>query len=167
MKLITNGLLQKTNNSLKHFMVHLKSSFFSIVFFACLFSLLGYFIPKAYFTWFDKTVYYTIKVPIEVEKEVYKSGDIVTVKIERNALIDTQGISIRELILVNQNGNNEVFKYNTNLAINVGKEIVYVDWLLPPNIKNGVYFFQGIVSYPVRGITKFTSFCTEKFEVKN
>lgn len=147
--------------------VSIKDSIFSIVLFAALFSVLGYYIPRAYYTWFDQTVYYSIEVPIQVEKEVYKSGDIVTVQIKRSALIFTQGISIRELTLVDQNGNHEVFTYNTNLAINEGSEIVTADWLLPPNIKNGVYFFQGVVSYPVRGITKFTPFCTEKFTVKN
>ena len=152
---------------INHLLEHLKESIFSIVLFATLFSVLGYYIPRAYFTWFDQTVYYTIKVPVEVEKDVYKSGDIVTVRIERSALIDTQGISIRELILVDEKGNREVFRYNTNLAINAGKEDVTVDWLLPPNIKDGVYFFQGVVSYPVREITKVTPFCTERFEVKN
>lgn len=152
---------------MKDFISRLKESVFSMIFFAALFSVLGYYIPRAYYTWFDQTVYYNIKVPIDVEKEVYKSGDIVTVQIERTALIDTQGISIRELTLVGENGNTEVFSYTTNLAINAGKEMVIVDWLLPPNIKDGVYFFQGVVSYPVRGITKFTPFCTEKFTISN
>lgn len=145
----------------------IKERIFSMVFFAALFSVLGYYIPRAYFTWFDQTIYYSIEVPIQVEKEVYQSGDIVTVDIIRTALLDTQGVSIRELTLVGENGNTEVFTYNTNLAINAGKEHVRVDWLLPPNIKDGVYFFQGVVSYPIRDITKFTSFCTEKFTIKN
>lgn len=152
---------------ISHLISHLKDSLFSIVLFATLFAVLGYYIPRAYFSWFDRTVYYTIKVPIEVEKDIYKSGDTVTVSIERSALIDTQGISIRELILVDENGNKEVFRYNTNLAINAGKENITVDWVLPLNIKDGVYFFQGVVSYPIRGITKFTPFCTERFTIKN
>lgn len=144
-----------------------QESIFHIIFLAALFSILGFYVPRAYFTWFDQTVYYSIKVPVEVEMETYKSGDIISVEIERNALVDTQGISIRELILVDSNGNHEVFRYNTNLAINAGQEKVKIDWLLPPNIKDGVYFFQGVVKYPVRDITKFTSFYTEKFTVKN
>ncbi len=157
----------KFTSFIKGVIGHFQESIFHIIFFASLFSLLGYYIPKAYFTWFDHTVYYTIKVPIDIEKEIYKSGDIVGVEIERTALFDTQGISIRELILVDEKGNREIFRYNTNLAINAGKEKMNVDWLLPPNIKNGVYFFQGVVSYPIRGITKFTPFYTEKFTVRN
>ncbi len=152
---------------INHLLEHLKNSIFSIVIFATLFSVLGYYIPRAYFSWFDQTIYYTIKVPVEVEKDIYKAGDIVTVEIERNALITTQGVSIRELILIDEKGNKEVFRYTTDLAINAGKEKVNVDWVLPPNIKDGVYFFQGVVSYPIRGITKFTPFCTEKFTIKN
>lgn len=152
---------------MKEFINRLKESLFSMIFFAALFSVLGYYIPRAYYSWFDQTIYYSIETPIQVEKEVYKPGDIVTVNIIRKAVLDTQGISIRELNLVDEKGNIEVFTYNTNLAINAGKENIKVDWLLPPNLKDGVYFFQGIVSYPIRGITKYTPFCTERFTVKN
>lgn len=161
------NLVAKAQSLMRVFGNHFKDSVFHMVFFATLFAVLGYYLPKAYFTWFDQTVYYSIKVPIEVEKEAYKAGDIVTVEIDRTALITTQGISIRELILVDEKGNKEVFRYNNNLAINAGSEKLNVEWLLPPNIKDGVYFFQGVVSYPIRGITKFTPFCTEKFTVKN
>lgn len=167
MKLTLKEVSTELKGLIKIFTIQFKESAFHMIFFAILFSMLGYYIPKAYFTWFDHTSYYSIKVPIEVEKEIYKSGDIVSVEVDRTAIFDTQGTSIRELILVGDNGNKEIFRYNTNLSINSGREKISVDWLLPPKIKDGIYFFQGVVSYPVRGITKFTPFYTEKFIIKS
>lgn len=144
---------------------HFKKSIMHILFFACAFAILGYYIPRCYFTHFDKTVYYRIDNPVEIEKEVYASGDKVTATITREALIDLQAVSIKELALVNSN--KEVAHEKTDLAINAGKEVVNTVWCLPQNLEDGIYYFRGVISYSIRGIEKTTTFYSEEFEVKN
>ena len=144
---------------------HAKHNLLDIMIFAVGAVILGYYIPVIYFRYFDHTAYYSIVSPIEVEKACYKAGDMVTVEITRKALLDLQGVSIRELTLTSLN--KEITHEVTNLALNVGSSKIMTDWKLPDNLADGVYYFKGVVSYQVRGINKTTSFYSETFTVKN
>lgn len=140
---------------------------FHIIFFASAFAFLGQYIPQTYYQYFDKTVYYEIKVPAPIEPRDYKACDMVDVYIIRKSLIDGQGDSIINLSLVkDNNGTRErVTTENRRVSITQGEGTIITHWAIHCDVKAGKYFFEGTIKYQVRGIDKYTPFYTDYFEV--
>lgn len=144
-----------------------------ILFFMTFFSVLGYFIPKIYYMYFDKTIYYQVKLPIKTEKVVYHPCEYVKVSVERKSLVDLSAEAIIELRLIKEDGsgNREILnKENRKLTILKSKDdkfnVIGSYWYLPCKIYGGRYVFEGTVSYEVNGIKKYTPLQTEEFIVE-
>lgn len=144
---------------------HAKNNVLFILGCALVFAFLGQAIPNIYFRYIDKTVYYEIKSPVEVEKSEYKPGETVVVEFNRNSLICTEATSVVDLVLYENN--REVTHYKRDIALDIGKQKVQAIFDLPQNLTPGNYFFRGVVSFRVRDVPKTASFYTDTFDVKN
>lgn len=135
---------------------------------AAIFSLLGFYVPKIYFTYFDNQVYYKINNPITVEQKTNIQCSYIDAYIHREALIDIKGSSTKQLTLirVDKAGLRErIASYYTDIQAEAGESTVIAHWKLPCDIPNGTYIFEGVAEYMVRDIRKTTRFYTERFEV--
>lgn len=147
----------------QHWFDHAKSNIVTIAIFTIAAMIIGQGVPDLYFKYFDKTVYYSIKNPVPVEGIVHRPGEEVIIEISRDSLVTTDAVSVSELVLYSENM--EVEHYRRDLAITVGKENIHAVFTLPVTLREGTYYYRGVVSYKVRGIQKSAPFYTDKFEV--
>lgn len=152
---------------------HVRFQFKYIISFSILFyvlSLTGQILSNIYFKYYDKTKYYDITNPITVEKRQNFLCSYIDAYIHRKVLVPIQGTSVRQLTLVRKNdGRSQRIKpYTTDIQAEVGEGTMVVHWRLPCDSEEappGTYYFEGMVSYKVGDITKYTHFITENFEV--
>lgn len=135
--------------------------------FAAAFSIIGYYAPKIYMNYFDKTEYYKVKLPVKTEHKIYHACDFVDVYFEREALIPIKGASVIALTLINEKGFRErVHSEERQMVAEPGKSTVITHWSIPCDIKHyGKYFYEGVLMYPIDGTTRTYHFYTDKFEV--
>jgi hypothetical protein len=142
------------------------------VLFAAGFAIIGFYIPKIYYTYLDHTDYYKIISPIKVNDGITQAihpCDSVEVHIERNSLIDSRGFAVIALDLVREdmNGNKDRIAFTTrDLPLTSGQGVVISHWQVSCDAKTpGTYFFEGNLSYEVNGVKKEEPFFTDKFKV--
>lgn len=136
-----------------------------MVAFAFMFTVMGVAIPRIYLRYLDQTQYYKIINPITTDQQIYHPGDVVKVSITRESLIDINGESVIELVLVDKN-NVEVAREKRELSISKGTQTVCTFWTLPATLHSGEYFFQGNVHYVLQGIDKYTPFYSTRFFIQ-
>jgi hypothetical protein len=129
-----------------------------------MFILVGYYLPKIYFDYFDMTDYYSVSVPIKVNKNLYTPCEKVTWTMRRKALVDIDAMATTELILMK--GNEEVYRNQTSLVLEKGEYDVTTSQVLPCLLINGDYFYRGIVSYRINSTLKRFSYYTDPFRVE-
>ena len=134
-----------------------------------LFAAIGWFIPEIYFRHFDTRQYYQIENPITIHNKPAVACENVEVHLNRKSSITTDAVSIIQLNLVNTETKETTRVYNQmrNVAIKELNEFQSVEllWDLPCNLKSGKYYFDGVISYKVRDISKSTAFYSEMFDV--
>ena len=136
-----------------------------IAIFAAVGVVLGYYMPKVFFEYIDKTQYYTIEIPISVDKRVYKPCDRVTWIIKRNSKIDFEAVSTVELVLIKDN--EEVARETRPLFIEKGDAIVRTKMTLPCLLDTGEYRYHGIIVFRHNEVTKHLTLKTEPFWITN
>lgn len=141
---------------------------FHVVFFALAFVLMGKFIPEIYFKYFDKTEYYTVEIPILLDKKEYKACETLIMEIKRNSLVNTDATSYLELILVRESGANQEFdRITKQIVLDKGQKEIGVPLPIPCNSIPGTYFYQGVVGFTINGIDHHTPLKTDTFKVIN
>jgi len=133
--------------------------------------------------------WYTHDTPFSTIGNTFETGDCIPVKISRNALVDLEAHSIRELVRVDDVSKVQVSKLGEYhyikrppeyevlrmfepLSIDKGKKTIISCFKLPdkgvyPPICEGVYMFRGSLSYVVFGFWHRTvNYTTNKFTIK-
>jgi hypothetical protein len=146
------------------FVKNIKNAFWYIVVSSTMFILVGYYLPKIYFDYFDMTDYYSVSVPIEVDKNLYTPCEKVVWTMHRKALVDIDAMATTELILMK--GNEEVYRNQVPLVLEKGEYNVKTSQTLPCVLTSGDYFYRGIVSYRINGSLKRFSYFTNPFIVE-
>ena len=115
----------------------------------------------------DKTQYFTVSQPVQVENETYKPGESIKIDIVRNSSVTSRAVATVELILTNENG--EKYKktiggneFNINKSVN---EIICINFKLPSDVVPGEYYLEAIVNYKVKGIEKNYIWKSEEFKI--
>lgn len=148
---------------MKQVIDHAKSNIVFILVCAVSLAFLGQVLPTIYFRYFDNRVYYSIKSPVNVQKDQYKAGETVVVEFDRNSLITTNAVSVVDLVLYQNN--REVEHYRRDVSIEAGSQEIEAIFCLPTTLDPGGYLLRGVISFRVRGVDKTASFYTESFEV--
>lgn len=139
---------------------------FHVTFFAVAFVLMGKFIPEIYYQYFDKTKYYTIEVPVLIDKMEYRACDTLVMEVRRNSLVDVDAKSYLEMVLIRSNGSDmEVSRLTREIVLEKGQSKVGVPLPIPCDSVPGEYFYRGIVSFTINGVDKDTPFHTTGFNV--
>lgn len=140
----------------------------SVIVFAVLATLLGTLIPQTYYQFFDKTDYYQITSPVLIGEGDHYACELVDAYINRTSLIDGHGDSIINLSLIKKESGevvDRIISKERRISITQGSGTVITHWEIPCNAKPGLYYYDGVVEFEVRGIKKHESFKTEVFEV--
>lgn len=145
---------------------------FYVVFFACAFSVLGYFIPEIYYHHIDRNTYFEIRQPVSVEYEQYRRGDPITFIINRRSDFDMNLTLSSEIVHVNgdftvhQLEDHESPRYiaaeSTDGKYQMFKSSSYT---IPCDAMGGRNLIRVVAEYEVRGVPKNYAFLTEIFEV--
>lgn len=151
---------------LSNFVSKLKDQIVFMILFAVAFVFLGQAIPEVYFEYLDKTVYYSMDLPLKVEKKEYKPGEIVRLSMVRNSKLEMTAVSVTELVLIDGKTKEEVARVTRDLSITKGTESICISFTLPENLKDGEYLYQGTINYKFQGLTKFFNFYSEHFVIK-
>ena len=135
--------------------------------FAVLAMVIGYFIPLIYYRYFDNRNYYDIVSPITVENKKNIICTYVNAYVNRKVMYPIFGTSVRQLTLIREKDGKSVRmrSYTTNIQADVGDGVMIAHWPLPCDVPYGTYYFEGTVKYEVRGLTKYTHFYTENFDI--
>jgi len=137
--------------------------------FGMAFSVMGYFIPKTYLTYFDKTDYYKIYSPVAVDQRTpHYPCDSVTVSFTKESLIDGKGsvnLALNLYKVDKSNNKNRVAYQERDIPLTIGEAVITTQWDLSCDRIPGEYFFEGVLNYKLNGIEKYHSFYSEKFNV--
>ncbi|GEM_PF-3574028 len=150
---------------MKKLINELKDSLQTMILFALAFIVVGQCIPEVYFRYIDKTDYYQIELPIQVDRAVYQPCQTVNLKVHRNSLVDVDATAIVELTLLEEDKKTEIETKTFNLVLNKGEEVINFPIVLPCKIPIGKYYYNGILKYKVQNVTKTKNFYTSKFYV--
>jgi len=130
----------------------------------------GYYIPRIYTLYFDRTDYISISQPILIEKDVYRQCDTITLIANTNSKINvTSKVSI-QLIDVTEKELRPLDTFEGKYVFVEGKnlEIVEIDlsrFDSKCKRKPGIYLFRGIIEYEYKGATKTYFYITSTFHV--
>lgn len=147
---------------------HLADKLLSMIIFAAMFAFLGYYIPRIYLTYFDKTDYYKIYSPVAINQSTpHYACEDVEVSFTKESLIDGKGeVNVALNLYKNNNGEkNRIDFQEFNVPLTKGEQIITLKLKLPCGIDSGIYYFEGVISYRVKGIEKTHSFFSEKFNI--
>lgn len=144
---------------------------FHMVFFSLAFSLIGYFLPKTYFEFFDNRKYIEIKQPVPTEFNSYKRGEMISMIISRKSIINSNTEYRARLLHIN--GDVVATQLQSpdcpsNVLINKtnGYEIIRTNTTyIPCNAVPGRNLLQGIFTYEVNGVEKTYTIMSQVFEV--
>lgn len=153
---------------MNRFLLHFKTSMGTILLSAILFTMAGYIIPHIYFEFFDKTDYYKIKNPVEVDLRDYEPCQSVKVYMIRESLLTGQGRSIINLNLIKKDdrgGNERVDTQINTISFTEASGLVILNWKIACDATPGEYFFEGTMAYKIREFEKYSAFKTINFTV--
>ena len=123
------------------------------------------------YRYFDDTVYFSIKSPVEIEQDTVEQCKTMTLDFIENSIISIPATSNRELILVDATtGKDKKIPppYSTGVYLNNTNgmdTIVSADLASPCGVPHGAYYWRAIVYYDVRGVTKSFEWKTEIFNL--
>ncbi len=133
--------------------------------FGILFVLCGYYIPRIYLEYFDKTVYYTMDLPVTVDKDVYCAGDVMKLSSSKGSLLDARLDITGELVLIKIDSLEEVYRASEAFPTTKGSEDFITAIKLPDDLEAGSYKWQGVVNYSVKGVDKVFVWYSEEFVI--
>lgn len=128
----------------------------------------GWIARDFYFQYMDTRQYVYFSQPMTVDKKVYIPCETVIISTILHAEYDVSLKSLTHLILTNSNGDrvrigNIITNEDLILAAKPHKISYHLQ--LPCDIASGTYFWQGIKTYSINGVTKNVGFITEQFTV--
>lgn len=152
---------------------NIKENIFERLLFAALFgmsfSVMGFYIPRTYLTYIDKTDYYKIYSPVAVNQSVpHYPCDPVEVSFTKESLIDGKGsvdIALNLYKVDKANNKIRVAYQERTVPLTKGTQLITTTWDLSCERLPGEYFFEGVLNYQLNGVEKHHSFYSEKFNV--
>lgn len=156
----------KLQQTIKNVAERFQRQLLSILFFSCLFGILGILIPDFYYKYFDTRAYYT------VQSAIVNGGDLkpcgyVDISLVEHADYDLQGLAIVDVVLVRADEPNLEERTITDLVnIKAGDTTTTHTYPLVCALRGGDYFLKASVRYEVRGNAKVTTWQSNRFVVK-
>lgn len=151
---------------MKPFLQELRERRFYVLLFAVLFSLLGRFLPNAYYQYFDRTEYYSIEIP-QIEDKNLKVCDDVNYFYKRIAKQNLQ-FAVRVDLILFESGRPE-HQIHTWVAepnnAEAGELIIENKRELPCDMPEGFYKLRFFYNYDVYGVEKVYTKDSELFQV--
>lgn len=150
------------------FFRRMKDQAFYMIFFAAMFSIIGYYVPRIYAQYFDRTVYFSFQNPLAIDKAKYTPCERITMFIKRQALLTVPAVSVKNLYLVKDEGNvRRVDSFKTHIIIFKEDSNPKSSWNLPCNVEPGLYYYQGLISFENQyGFKKTAEFHTKRFNIE-
>lgn len=158
--------------NIKHLLEQHSERLVTIMVFAIAFSVIGYYVPRTYFEFFDARDYVEIRQPVSPEFPTYNRGEKIGLIINRRSFINTEVIQTGKIVHVNgalQTKQLDERYYSKKIAIENTKGqwvVIKTDGVrIPCDAAAGSNFIQFVFQYPVNGIPKTYSYITEVFNV--
>lgn len=142
---------------------------FMATLFGAAFAVMGFYIPRTYLAYFDKTDYYKIYSPVAVDQNnKHYPCEPVEVSFTKESLIDGKGYVNIALNLYQTNSQNlkkRVGYQERSIPLTKGEEVITTTWDVDCNRKSGEYYFEGVLTYELNGMKKTHSFYSEQFTI--
>jgi hypothetical protein len=137
--------------------------------FGMAFSVMGYYLPKTYLTYIDKTDYYKVYSPVAVNQSLpHYPCDPVEVSFTKESLINGKGtveIALNLYKVDKVNNKNRVGYQQRTVPLTKGESVVTTNWDVSCTSTPGQYYFEGVLTYMLNGVEKSHSFYSEKFNI--
>lgn len=149
---------------------HSKNQVWYIIFFISVFTLLGYYLPKIYLDYIDKTEYLRFDSPISTDKKTYKPCEKIILLATRYSLVATKVTNVMTIVKDNEDGSyvkkpGPVLHYTIDRAP-AGK-LISAEFKLPCDLSAGTYFYEGVNTYKVKGSEKTQYYTSSQFNIIN
>lgn len=136
-----------------------------MLFFSLLFMIIGWFVHFAYFNFLDNTVYFKYN-SVATNKEEYELCEQISLEFDRNSLINTDGHLIVQLY---EKDDHRIVHQREAFDISIFQgERQYSDktFYLPCNLCPSTYYYEGLLTFDVKGVKKVVTFTTNDFTIK-
>lgn len=130
-----------------------------------MFSITGFLLPPLVSRLIPTSYYYDVVVPSEVNADVYKPGDVVTIYLERSSRISQAAEETLELSLVQTDSDEDINSERRYINIETGQRVIRVRYQIPQGIVSGSYVVRGNIFFRVEGTPRNVNFFTEEFLV--
>lgn len=135
-----------------------------------LFIILGYYSPRLYIEYLDKTDYVTITQPVPLEKGTYRQCDTVNLLANINAKLTTTARVSIQLIDASDKNLKPLQTFEGRYVFIEGRSLeigeVYLGAFDPScNRKPGIYLFRGVITYEYKGSMRSYSYITSTFRL--
>ena len=141
--------------------------------FAMAFSVIGYFVPKFYYEFLDKTTYFSIEQPVPSEYETYRRGDYISLILTVRSLVDITATQSASLIHVNgdavaiQLSREESPEIVTVRKTGEVSRVIKTHTIrLPCHALDGRNFIQVVFTYSVNGVEKTYPYVSDIFNIE-
>lgn len=141
---------------------------YHVVLFAVVFVLIGYLVPRIYYQFIDNRQYLTVVQPITYDKKEYKPCEVATAIIKYRATIDTPAEVRTKVYKVEDSGFKVISESRSETAIaktpDDGAKIL-TETRVPCTYGDGIYFYEAVVTYEIKGVKKSYSFISTQVEI--
>lgn len=152
--------------------INWRQRFFYMLLFASIFSIIGYFLPKVYLQYFDKTPYVDVIETVSFDKKVYAPCDTAVAKLKVKLSIDSKTQTSTRLLKIltdKQPPDNFQIIDSTNsenfVIAQPEVQTYFIDYPIPCNLPDGAYLFRAEIRYWVNGVEKNEPFETALFSI--
>lgn len=145
--------------------------------FGAIFTLMGYFIPRIYFEYYDRTVYWKVIGQVRTDKNVYQAGERVHIFFVRESNITQKSTLISELLCADNELYTTVDTYareNFIVSQGIGEVNIYLD--LPSSEVlsqrmhkdqgQAVCYYDRVVAFEAGKVKRLYQYKTEQFVVE-
>ena len=145
---------------------HLPMRLSSAIVFMCMFSFVGWAVPRTYFKYFDDRKYIVVTQPVSVDKPEYMACEKVLLTAKVSSEVNVTVSTLTQLVLVNEKG--ETYRVSESIKQDLpilarADQVIGGNLTLPCDIETGVYYWLGNLNYKVRGEDKNATFISETF----
>lgn len=149
------------------FSPHLPNRLINALVVAFLFTAIGQLIPFTYYKYFDSREYVKVELPVDTDLKVYNPCDRVLLNTRLTSLMPAVVNGSIQLTMVRANDVvTPVNKYDfEGVIIKEGSQPYSATLPIPCTAPDGVYYYEGVLTYENMGVQKHFYFYTGKFNV--
>ena len=147
--------------------LHIRGRVINALVLAAVFAFIGQSVPHTYYKYFDKREYVKVELPVDTDLKVYNACDQVILSTRIDSEISASLRGIFQLTMFNNDGNLtpvRTFEFK-DFVVERASNPYEVTVAIPCGVPEGVYYYEGVFKYDMKGIPHEVYFYSGKVNV--